>query len=221
MARLKLVIANKNYSSWSMRAWVSLREVGIDFEEVQLEFSPDISVIGIERYSGVGKVPVLIVDGEPVWDSLAICETVAELFPEKRIWPSGKRARQVARSVCAEMHSGFQAMRNAMPMNVRGRFPGKGMNPDTKRDIDRIVSIWQECRRKFGADGDLLFGAFSAADAYFAPVAMRFATYAVELPPVAQAYAESVRALRSVREWTDAAKLETAFIAAEEPYATP
>jgi len=95
------------------------------------------------------------------------------------------------------------------------------MNPDTKRDIDRIVSIWQECRRKFGADGDLLFGAFSAADAYFAPVAMRFATYAVELPPVAQAYAESVRALRSVREWTDAAKLETAFIAAEEPYATP
>ena len=221
MARLKLVIANKNYSSWSMRAWVSLREVGIDFEEVQLEFSPDISVIGIERYSGVGKVPVLIVDGEPVWDSLAICETVAELFPEKRIWPSGKRARQVARSVCAEMHSGFQAMRNAMPMNVRGRFPGKGMNPDTKRDIDRIVSIWQECRRKFGADGDLLFGVFSAADAYFAPVAMRFASYAVELPPVARAYAESVRALRSVREWTDAAKLETAFIAAEEPYATP
>ena len=221
MARLKLVIANKNYSSWSMRAWVSLREVGIDFEEVQLEFSPDISVIGIERYSGVGKVPVLIVDGEPVWDSLAICETVAELFPEKRIWPSGKRARQVARSVCAEMHSGFQAMRNAMPMNVRGRFPGKGMNPDTKRDIDRIVSIWQECRRKFGADGDLLFGAFSAADAYFAPVAMRFASYAVELPPVARAYAESVRALRSVREWTEAAKLETAFIAAEEPYATP
>jgi len=221
MARLKLVIANKNYSSWSMRAWVSLREVGIDFEEVQLEFSPDISVIGIERYSGVGKVPVLIVDGEPVWDSLAICETVAELFPEKRIWPSGKRARQVARSVCAEMHSSFQAMRRSMPMNVRGRHPGKGMNPDTKRDIDRIVSIWQECRRKFGADGDLLFGAFSAADAYFAPVAMRFATYAVELPPVAQAYAESVRALRSVREWTDAAKLETAFIAAEEPYATP
>ena len=221
MARLKLVIADKNYSSWSMRAWVLLREVGIDFEEVPLEFSPDISVIGIERYSAVGKVPVLIVDGEPVWDSLAICETVAELFPEKRIWPGGTRARQVARSVYAEMHSGFQAMRHSMPMNVRGRHPGKGMNPDTKRDIDRVVSIWQECRRKFGADGDLLFGGLSAADAYFAPVAMRFATYAVELPPVARAYSKSVRALRSVREWTDAAKLETAFIAAEEPYATP
>jgi len=221
MARPKLVIANKNYSSWSMRAWVLLRELGIDFEEVPLKFNLDVSVIGIERYSAAGKVPVLIVDGEPVWDSLAICETVAELFPEKHIWPSGKRARQVARSLCAEMHSSFRAMRNSMPMNIRGRYPGKGMNPDTRRDIDRVVSIWQECRRKFGADGDLLFGGFSAADAYFAPVAMRFATYAVELPPVARAYAESVRALRSVREWTEAAKLETAFIAAEEPYATP
>jgi glutathione S-transferase len=221
MARLQLVIANKNYSSWSMRAWVLLRELGIDFEEVPLEFSPEISVIGIERYSAVGKVPVLIVEGDPVWDSLAICETVAELFPDKRVWPSGKRARQVARSVCAEMHSGFQAMRHSMPMNVRGRHPGKGMNPDTKRDIDRVVSIWRECRGNFGADGDLLFGGFSAADAYFVPVAMRFATYAVGLPPVAQAYAESLRALRSVREWTEAAKLETAFIAAEEPYATP
>jgi len=221
MARLKLVIANKNYSSWSMRAWVLLRELGIDFEEVRLEFSSDVSVIGIERYSAAGKVPVLIVDGEPVWDSLAICETVAELFPEIHIWPGERRARQVARSVCAEMHSGFQAMRQSMPMNIRGRHPGKGMNPDTRRDIDRVVSIWQDCRRNFGAGGDLLFGRFGAADAYFAPVAMRFATYAVELPSAAQAYAESLRALRSVREWTDAAKLETVFIAAEEPYATP
>ena len=112
-------------------------------------------------------------------------------------------------------------MRDAMPMNIRGRYPGKGMNPDTKRDIDRIVSIWQECRRKFGADGDLLFGVFSAADAYFAPVAMRFATYAVELPPMARAYAESVRALPSVREWMEAAIRETEFVAADEPYATP
>jgi glutathione S-transferase len=221
MARLKLVIANKNYSSWSMRAWVLLRELGIDFEEVPLEFSPEVSVIGIERYSAVGKVPVLIVDGEPVWDSLAICETVAELFPEKHIWPSEKRARQVARSVCAEMHSGFQAMRNSMPMNIRGSYPGRGINPETRRDIERVVSIWRDCRKSFGAGGDMLFGQFGAADAYFAPVAMRFATYAVGLPTAAQAYAESLRALRSVREWTDAAKLETAFIAAEEPYATP
>ena len=221
MARLKLVIANKNYSSWSMRAWVLLRELGIDFEEVRLKFNPDVSVIGIERYSAAGKVPVLIVDGEPVWDSLAICETVAELFPEIHIWPGERRARQVARSVCAEMHSGFQAMRQSMPMNIRGRHAGKGMNPATQRDIDRVVSIWQDCRRNFGAGGDLLFGRFGAADAYFAPVAMRFATYSVELPSAAQAYAESLRALRSVREWTDAAKLETVFIAAEEPYATP
>ena len=221
MARLKLVIADKNYSSWSMRAWVLLRELGIEFEEVPLKFSPDVSVIGIERYSAAGKVPVLLVDAEPVWDSLAICETVAELFPEEHIWPGERRARQVARSVCAEMHSGFQAMRNSMPMNIRGRHAGKGVNPDTRRDIDRVVSIWQDCRRNFGAGGDLLFGQFSAADAYFVPVAMRFATYAVELPTAAQAYAGSVRALRSVREWTDAAKLETAFIAAEEPYATP
>jgi len=219
MGRLKLVIANKNYSSWSMRAWVLLRELGIDFEEVPLKFNPDVSVVGIERYSAVGKVPVLIVDGEPVWDSLAICETVAELFPEKHTWPREKRARQVARSVCAEMHSGFQAMRHSMPMNIRGRHPGKGMNPDTRRDIDRVVSIWQECRRNFGADGDLLFGGFSVADAYFVPVAMRFATYAVELSSVAKAYAESVCALPSVREWMDAAKRETEFVAADEPYA--
>ena len=221
MARLKLVIANKNYSSWSMRAWVLLREAGIDFEEVQLNFSPEVSVTGIERYSPAGKVPVLLVDGGPVWDSLAICETIAELFPEKHIWPRDNRARQVARSVCAEMHSGFQAMRSSMPMNVRGRHPGKGMNPETSRDIDRVVSIWEDCRGKFGAGGDLLFGHFTAADAFFAPVAMRFATYAVELPVVAKAYAESVRALRSVREWMDAAIRETAFIAAEEPYTTP
>lgn len=221
MARLKLVIANKNYSSWSMRAWVLLRELGIDFEEVQLGFNPDVSVVGIERYSVAGKVPVLLVDGAPVWDSLAICETVAELFPEKHIWPSGKRARQVSRSVCAEMHSSFQAMRNSMPMNVRGKYAGKGMNPDTQRDIDGVVSIWEDCRKNFGEGGDLLFGRFSAADAYYAPVAMRFATYAVELSPVARAYAESLRALRSVREWTDAAKIETAFVAADEPYAAP
>ena len=221
MARLKLVIANKNYSSWSMRAWVLLRELGIDFEEVRLEFNPDVSVIGIERYSAAGKVPVLIVDAEPVWDSLAICETVAELFPEKRIWPGERRARQVARSICAEMHSGFQAMRQSMPMNIRGRHEGKGMNSGTRRDIERIASIWQDCRKSFGAGGDLLFGDFSAADAYFAPVAMRFATYAVELPPAAQAYVQSLRALRSVREWTDAAKRETEFVAADEPYATP
>ena len=220
MARLRLVTANKNYSSWSMRAWVLLRECGIEFEEIRLKFSPDVSVVGIERYSRAGKVPVLLVDGEPVWDSLAIFETVAELFPEKRIWPRDPRARQVARSVCAEMHSGFQAMRHSMPMNIRGRHPGKGMNPETRRDIDRVVSIWEECRGKFGEGGDLLFGRFTAADACYAPVAMRFATYAVELPPVARAYAGSLRALSSVREWADAASRETEALAAEEPYST-
>src|SRR5882762_5554919 len=181
---MQIVIGNKNYSSWSMRPWVLAREAGILFEEVQLKFdesSGGLKVADIERYGVAGKVPVLVIDGEPVWDSLAICETLAERFPEKQLWPSDARARQVARSICAEMHSGFQALRGGMPMNIRSSHPGKGMNANSRRDIDRVVGIWKSCRERFGKGGPLLFGRFSVADAYFAPVVMRFKTYAVEL----------------------------------------
>jgi glutathione S-transferase len=217
---MQLVIGNKNYSSWSMRPWILLRQAGIVFDEVQLKFDDAGNVPGAERYSPTRKVPVLVVEGEPVWDSLAICETVAEMHPQKHLWPETPEARRVARSICAEMHSGFQGLRGKMPMNIRGRHPGKGMTPESRKDIERVVSLWTECRERFGGAGSFLFGRFSIPDAFYAPVVMRFQTYAVKLPPVAQAYAEAVQALAAVREWVEAARRETEFVAVDEPYAT-
>ena len=218
--KLELVIGNKNYSSWSMRPWVLLRQAQIPFEEIQLKFADDSRVIGVEKYSPTGKVPVLLIDGQPVWDTLAICETLAELHPEKQLWPQDDAARRVARSICAEMHSGFQALRAAMPMNIRSRHPGKGMTPESRKDIERVVALWTDCRERFGGAGSFLFGRFSIPDAFYAPVVMRLRTYAVKLPPVPQAYAEAVQALAAVREWVEAARRETDFVAADEPYAS-
>ena len=218
---MQLVIGNKNYSSWSMRPWVLLRQAQIPFEEVQLKFGEKdggLTVPGIEKFSAAGKVPVLLVDGEPVWDSLAICETVAEMFPDRQLWPERAEARRLARSACAEMHSGFQALRGKMPMNIRGRHPGKGLTPESRRDIDRVVALWAQCRSRFGGAGPLLFGKFSIADAFFAPVVMRFNTYAVELPRAAQDYCDAVQGLPAVREWCAAARRETEFVAEDEPY---
>jgi glutathione S-transferase len=219
---MKLVIGNKNYSSWSMRPWVLLRQAQIPFEEVQLKFDEadgGLRVAGIEKYSAARKVPVLLIDGEPVWDSLAICETLAEMHPQKQLWPEDEVARRMARSICAEMHSGFQNLRGKMPMNIRTRYPGKGLTPASQKDIDRVVAIWTDCRERFGGGGNFLFGRFSIADAFYTPVVMRFHTYAVKLPPVAQAYCEAVRALGAVKEWIEAARRETEFVAEDEPYA--
>lgn len=219
MKPLKLAIANKNYSSWSMRPWVLLTQAGIAFEEIQLKFGDEGRVRGIEPYSPTRQVPVLIVAGEPVWDSLAICEAVAEMFPEKCLWPADARARQVARSVCAEMHAGFRELRGAMPMNIRAALPGKGMSPPVQKDIDRIVAIWESCRARYGENGELLFGQFGIADAFYAPVAARFLTYAVKLPAVAQRYADALLALPAVRDWMAQARRETEIVRADEPYA--
>ena len=219
MKPLKLAIANKNYSSWSMRPWVLLTQAGIAFEEIQLKFSDEGEVAGIAPYSPTRQVPVLIADGEPVWDTLAIGEAVAEMFPQLRLWPADTRARQIARSVCAEMHAGFRSLRGAMPMNIRASHPGKGMSPAVQRDIDRIVEIWLSCRARYGGDGELLFGRFTIADAYYAPVATRFLTYAVTLPPEAQRYADTLLELSAVREWMAQARRETEFVRADEPYA--
>ena len=217
---MQLVIGNKNYSSWSMRPWIALREARIPFEEVMLKFGGDGKPAGVQPWSPTGKVPVLVLEGgERVWDSLAICEAVAELYPDRGLWPQAPQARRAARAACAEMHSGFQAMREHLVMNIRARHPGKGINAASRRDVDRVVELWRSCRERFGAGGELLFGAFSIADAFFAPVVTRFETYAVALPAAAQAYCEAVRRLASVREWTEAALRETEFVAADEPYA--
>jgi glutathione S-transferase len=221
MAKLGLVIGNKNYSSWSMRPWVLLRQAGIPFEEIQLWFDNDGRIAEARHHSPAGQVPVLLIDGEPVWDSLAICETVAEMFPQKKLWPDDPRARRLARAACAEMHAGFRDLRRAMPMNIAASLPGKGMSEAVQRDIDRIIALWEDCRARCGAAGGLLFGRFSVADAYYAPVVMRFITHAVTLPPAARAYVEAVHALPAVAEWMDAARRENRFVAADEPYAAP
>jgi glutathione S-transferase len=215
--KLQLVIGNKNYSSWSMRPWVLLRQAQIPFEEVQLKFDESdggLRVAGIEKFSAAGKVPVLMIDGEPVWDSLAICETVAEMFPEKHLWPEAPEARRVARSACAEMHSGFQKLRGKMPMNIRSRYPGKGMNEGVAKDIARIASLWA------GAKGPFLFGEFCAADAFYAPVATRLVTYGVELKGGARKYQQALLESPGVKAWCADALKETEFVAEDEPYAT-
>ena len=219
MAPYTLVIGNKNYSSWSLRPWLLMRQAGIPFEEVLLKFHSADWDKNIARYSPTGLVPVLRMNDEAVWDTLAICEAIAELHPEKTLWPADRRARQIARSICAEMHAGFRAVRGAMPMNIRSSHPGKGMTPEAGRDIERISAIWEQCRSGYGQGGEMLFGHFTVADAYYAPVASRFRTYAVALPPVAQAYADAVLRLPAMQEWTAAARRETEFVADDEPYA--
>lgn len=197
---LKLVIGNKNYSSWSMRPWVLLTAFGIPFEEVYIKlYQPDTSA-RIAQYSSAGRVPVLI-DGETtVWDSLAICEYLAEQFPDKEMWPHDVQARAIARSICAEMHSGFTALRSVMWMNIRASFPGKGRTPQSQSDIARICEIWEDCLARSGQH-QFLFGNFSIADAYFAPVVMRFRTFGVWLAPALQAYVDRVIAHPAVAAW--------------------
>ena len=219
MPRLRLVIANKNYSSWSLRPWVLLTQTGIAFEEVQLKFTDEGTVGGIGKWSPTGKVPVLWIDDEPVWDSLAICEALAELCPEKKLWPAPANARRLARAISAEMHSGFSDLRKSMPMNIRSSHPAKGHTPGALKDVERMVAVWESCRTRFGGGGDMLFGDFGCADAMFAPVATRFRTYAVALPPVAQHYADALLGLPAMQQWYAAACAETEFVPADEPYA--
>jgi glutathione S-transferase len=222
-AELVLVIANKNYSSWSMRAWVLMRALEVPFRERQLKFESEDWRENIERFSPSRLVPVLW-EGEPgagfpTWDTLAIAERLHELFPERGVWPRDARARARARALCAEMHAGFRALRGAMPMNLRGRYPGKGMNPEVAKDIARASALWAETRAEFGRGGPYLFGAFSAADAFYAPVATRFVTYGVELDGVAKAFQQALLEVPAVRAWIADGIKETEFFAPDEPYA--
>jgi glutathione S-transferase len=208
MADLTLVIGNRNYSSWSMRAGVLMPAKGIEFEEVQIPLRQPGSVEEKLRYSPAGKVPVLIDRGLHIWESLSIMEHLAELFPDRGLWPEEARARAVARSVSAEMHAGFEALRTHMPMNCRARYPGQGRGPGVQEDIERIVALWNDCRARFGQQGDFLFGEFTIADAMFTPVVARFQTYDVELDPVARAYTGAVLAHPAVAGWMAAGESE-------------
>lgn len=208
---LKLVIGNKNYSSWSMRPWVLMKAFGIPFKEINILLKQPDTGLHISGYSAAGRVPVLISGEFSIWDSLAICEYLAEQFPEKALWPTGVAARAMARSMCAEMHSGFTELRTAMWMNIRANFHGKGHTAGSQADIGRISEIWEHCFSLFGHH-HFLFGEFSIADAYFAPVVMRFRTYDVSLAPALQAYAERVAAHPAVAQWMAEAMAEAVAI---------
>ena len=205
---LTLVIGNKNYSSWSMRPWVLMRAHGIAFEEIQIPLRQRDSDERKLAYSPAGRVPVLVDGDLRIWDSIAIFEYLAEEFPEKQLWPPGRHARARARSVSAEMHSGFEAVRTHMPMNTRARYPGKGGGPGVETEIERIGELWRDCLTQFGHGGDFLFGTFTIADAMFAPVVTRFQTYGVGLEGPAADYAAAVLSLPAVHEWLEAGRAE-------------
>lgn len=211
-----LVIGNKNYSSWSLRAWLALKLAGLPFEEVLVPLDQPDSRQRLREHSPTGRVPVLKDGSMVVPESLAIIEYAAELRPDAHLWPQDQAVRAVARAVAAEMHAGFAALRHHMPMNVRRRAPGKGDGPGVADDIARIAEVFRTCRTRFGTGGDFLFGAPGAADAMFAPVASRFRTYDVALDPVAQAYVDAVLSLPAMQAWARAALAEPWTIPAEE-----
>ena len=226
---LKLYIGNKNYSSWSMRPWVLLKQAGIEFEEVMVRFDSfeDGSAFkkAIAQVNPAGKVPVLVDDGYAtdlaVWDTLAIAEYVAEKFPQKNLWPQDPKARARARSICAEMHAGFTGLRGNCPMNIEATLPEVGQlvwrdKPAVRADVARLVAMWTALLKEHG--GPMLFGDFSIADAYFAPVCMRLKTYALLVPIQIAAYVDQVCTLPGVKAWIDDAKLEKEFLDFEEPY---
>jgi glutathione S-transferase len=213
---MRLIIGNKNYSSWSLRAWLPLRHLAIAFDEERVAlFEPGYKA-RILAHSPAGRVPVLIDGDVTVWDSFAIGEYLAEKFPDRDLWPRSAAERARARSVCAEMHSGFAALRTRMPMNIRSRYPGKGRSPEADADIERVCAIWDDCLRRSG--GPFLFGDFGLADAMYAPVATRFLTYAVDLAAPLAAYVDRIWDLPAMREWRAAAAAEREVLAEDEPY---
>ena len=220
MADFTLVIGNKNYSSWSLRGWLMARIAGIDFEEIIVPLDLPETHAAIRKHSPSGRVPVLLHRGLAVWESLAIAEYFNDLKPEAILWPSSAAARAHARAISAEMHAGFADLRAKMPMNIRASYPGKGMTPAVRADIERITGLWRDCRKRFAGafqkDDGFLFGNFSAADAMYAPVATRFRTYGVKVDKDTDAYCTAVLAHPAMKDWIDAAKHEPWLIAEYE-----
>lgn len=224
---LQLYIGNKNYSSWSMRPWVAMRQLGIAFDEVMVRFdsfAPSSQFKQtMQALSPTGNVPLLVHDGLAVWDTLAIAEYLAETFPHAGVWPSAAPDRARARSLCAEMHSGFTALRSHCPMNIEAHLPEVGAkiwaeHAAVRANVARIVEMWSTLLQAHS--GPMLFGSFSMADAFFAPVCMRLHTYDLPVPPAIRAYIDRVRALPAVQDWISAALAEHDFVAEDEPYRT-
>jgi glutathione S-transferase len=216
MSKLHLIIGNKNYSTWSLRPWLAMTTAGLPFKETVIPLDTPETKQNITAHSKAGRVPVLYHGNLVIWDSLAILEYLAEMFPEKKLWPVGKAARAVARSASSEMHSGFAALRNACPMNIR-RPPKRIALPDAVvADVARIESIWRECRSRFGKGGPFLFGKFSIADAMYAPVASRFSTYQLATADDANAYVATVLGTPAFKLWREVALEETWVVPADE-----
>ncbi len=216
---MKLIIANKNYSSWSLRAWLLLAGLGIPFEEEKVSFNDPGWKARVRALSPAGKVPVLVDGDVVVWDTIAIFEYVAERFPDRGVWPAERVARARARSICAEMHSGFSALRSTLGMNCEAHLPMPVLNHATKRDVARICDIWVDAARFAPPEGGpFLFGKFSAADATFAPVVRRFVTYDVAIPEAARAYVAAIEALPAMKEWMAAARAENDYYVPDEQY---
>src|ERR1700722_15141973 len=210
---LTLVIGNKNYSSWSMRPWLALRAGDIAFDEIFIPlYTGEADKKRLLAYTPSGKVPVLVDGDVTVWDSLAIIEYAAERFPQARLWPEDRASRAYARSISAEMHSGFAALRNECGMNLHRPVGAIPLSAQARADIARIQQIWTDCRKRYGKSGPFLFGAFSGADAMFAPVVHRFRTYAIEVKPEVADFMKAMMALPAFQQWTKAGLAETIVI---------
>ncbi|MEM6513210.1 MAG: glutathione S-transferase family protein [Pseudomonadota bacterium] len=210
----KLVIGNKNYSSWSLRAWLLMSEAGINFEEHRIPLDTPGTKSAIAEFSDAGLVPILAIGDERIWDTLAIAETLNERYPDNQLWPSDASARAHARSVAAEMHSGFPTLRHDMPMNCRAMGRRVHLPDALTRDIDRVFAIWSDCQRRY--DGPWLFGEFSIADAMYAPVVLRFRTYGINIPDAAGYYPQRLLQSEAMQAWLLDAESETEVIEAEE-----
>ncbi|MER2605367.1 MAG: glutathione S-transferase family protein [Siculibacillus sp.] len=217
MTDLKLVIANKRYSSWSLRPWLVATHFGIPFAEIPIDLAAPDFKANILRFSPSGRVPCLIDGDVAVWETLAIVEYLAESFPDLPIWPKDRAARAVARAIANEMHAGFGALRSACPMNLRRSFPWRGWGGEAAaRDVARITELWRDARARFGSGGPFLFGAFSAADAMYAPVVARLDGYSWPLDADTRAYVDAMLSLPAFRAWKAGADAETSIVADDE-----
>ena len=213
MADLTIYLGNRNYASWSLRAWLALKATGAAFEEVVIPILVPGSKETLLKYSPSGKVPALHHGDVVVWDSLAICGYLGDIFPDAGLWPTDPAAKAMARSISAEMHSSFMALRREFPMNIRSSFSGRDISPEAQTDINRVMALWRQCRNRFGEkNGDFLFGPFTIADAMYAPVVTRFRTYKIDLEREADAYCDAIMSLPAMQEWAAAARNEPMII---------